>query len=87
MDEIIAYLRDDKLHEEKDTARRLKYQAKKYLIYNEKLYRQGNSTPLRCLRPSECLAVLREIHKGVCGNRAGGHSFAYKAFQGVEPTP
>lgn len=37
-DEILEYLKHDKLPDDKDEARRVKYHAKKYLTENENLY-------------------------------------------------
>ena len=41
---------EGKVPEDKNKARRIKYQANRYTIMNEKLYRQGYAMPyLRCL--------------------------------------
>ncbi|XP_024018687.1 uncharacterized protein LOC112090800 [Morus notabilis] len=50
MTPLIQYLTNAKLASDKDEARRIRYRAAKYLLYNGLLYRRGYSTPLqRCL--------------------------------------
>ena len=54
VDPILEYLTKGKIPEEKSEARRIKYQANRYTVLNEKLYRWGCTMPyLRCLRPDE----------------------------------
>ena len=54
MDDIVIYLKDDKLPEDRDLARKVRYHAEHYLLLNEKLYKRGVSTPLlRCLNDEE----------------------------------
>ena len=81
MDDIVIYLKDDKLHEDRDLAQKVRYHAEHYLLLNNKLYKRGVSTPLlRCLNDEEANRVLNEIHDGVCGNHSGGQSLAHKAL-------
>ena len=71
-DPILEYLTKGKIPEDKNEARRIKYQANRYTVLNEKLYRRGYIMPyLRCLRPDEADYVLTEIHEGVCENHSG----------------
>ena len=82
VDPIFEFLMEGKVSEDKNEARRIKYQANKYIIMNEKLYRSGYAMPnLRCLWPDEVEYVIREIHKGVCGNHSGKRSLAQKALR------
>ncbi|CAL8167597.1 unnamed protein product [Prunus armeniaca] len=82
MDPIHDYLTHGVLPEDKAEARRVWYKSSRYLIINNKLYKRGFSLPyLRCLTPDEANYVLREIHKGVCGNHAGTRSLAHKALR------
>ena len=46
IDDIVVYLKEDKLPEDQDLARRVRYYAEHYLLLNKKLYRRGVSTPL-----------------------------------------
>ena len=45
------------------------------------LYKRGYTLPLlKCLSKDEAAYVLKEIHKGVCGNHSGGRVLAHKAI-------
>ena len=46
MDPIIAYLKNDKLHENKTKTQILKLKATRYVIYDDKLYGRGYSMSL-----------------------------------------
>jgi len=82
MDPIIRYLVGGELPEEKQQAKKIKYQAARYTMHDDVLYRRGYSTPLlRCLGAEEAKRVLSEVHDGVCGNHAGGQSLAYKILR------
>ncbi|XP_024028364.1 uncharacterized protein LOC112093682 [Morus notabilis] len=79
MTPLIQYLMDAQLPDNKDEARRIRYRAARYLLYDGLLYRRGYSTPLqRCLGDAEAQKFLREIHERVCGNHTGGQSLALK---------
>ena len=46
------------------------------------LYKRGFSQPyLRCLVPDEANYVLREVHKGACGNHSGIRSLVHKVVR------
>ena len=82
IDPILEYLTKGKILEDKNEARKIKYQANRYTILIEKLYRRGYTMPyLRCLRPDEAEYVMREIHEGVCDNHSGKRSLAHKALR------
>ena len=82
VDPILEYLTKGKIPEDKNKARRLKYQVNRYTVLNGKLYRWGYAVPyLRCLRPDEVNYVMREIQGGVCGNHSGKRSLAQKALK------
>ena len=79
MTPIISYLKDGRLPEEKDEARKLRVRSARYVLMNEVLYKRGFSQPyLRCLAPDEANYVLREIHEGACGNHSGARSLVHK---------
>ena len=79
---IISYLKEGKLPEGKDEARKLRVRAARYLLINEVLYKRGFSQPyLRCLAPDEANYVLREVHEEVCGNHSGARSLIHKVVR------
>ena len=68
MTSIIGYLKEGKLPQRRDEARKLRIKLAKYILMDEVLYKRGFSQPyLRCLAPDEANYVLREVHEGVCG--------------------
>ncbi|XP_024024059.1 uncharacterized protein K02A2.6-like [Morus notabilis] len=82
MTPLIRYLMDAQMPNNKDEARRIRYRAARYLLYDGLLYRRGYSTPLqRCLDDAEAQKVLQEIHEGICGNHTGGQSLALKVLR------
>lgn len=81
MDPIISYLRDRKLPNNKQEARKIKLRSAQYMILGEVLYKRGYSLPyLRCLALDEANYVRREIHEGICDNHSGVRSLAHKAI-------
>ena len=71
MTPIVSYLKDGKLPEGKDEARKPRVRATKYVLMDEVLYKRGFSQPyLRCLALDEANYVLREVHEGACGNHS-----------------
>ncbi|XP_074327395.1 uncharacterized protein LOC141665314 [Apium graveolens] len=79
---ILDYITKGTLPADKDEARRVKYRATRYVIYNENLYKRGFNRPLlRCVAGDECDYIMREVHGGICGNHAGGTSLAHKILR------
>ena len=82
MTPIVSYLKDGKLSEGKDEARKLRVRAARYVLIDEVLYKRGFSQPyLRCLTSDEANYVLREIHEGACGNHSGARSLIHKVVR------
>ena len=82
MTPIIDYLREDTLPSNQAEARKVKYQAQRYVLRGTTLYKRGFSQPLlRCLDETEANYVLREIHEGICGNHSAGHSLTLKTLK------
>ena len=76
---IVAYLRDRRLLEERDEAKKLRIRAAKYVLIDEMLYKRGFSQPyLRCLAPNEANYMLREVHEGVYGNHSKARALVHK---------
>ena len=82
MTSIVSYLKDGKLPEGKDEARKLRIRAARYVLMNEVLYKRGFSQPyLWRLTPHEANYVLREIHEGACGNHSRARSLIHKVIR------
>jgi ribonuclease HI len=80
--EIIQYLKNESLPQDKATARKIKTQATRYSLLGELLYKRGYSEPLmKYLSKTKADYVLKEIHGGVCGNHSGGRMLAQKAMR------
>ncbi|XP_050276061.1 uncharacterized protein LOC126718038 [Quercus robur] len=79
---IVSYLKDGRLPEARDEAKKLRIKAARYVLMDEVLYRRGFSQPyLRCLAPEEANYVLREVHEGACGNHSGARSLIQKVVR------
>ena len=82
MTPIIRYLNEGWLLEDKTEVRKIQIRTAHFIIIDDVLYRRGYSLLyLRCANSKEAVYVLREIHKGICGNHAGARSLAGKAFR------
>ena len=79
MTSIVTYLKDGRLPEERDEAKKLRIKSAKYVIIDEVLYKRGFSQPyLRCLVPNEANYVLREVHERAYGNHSRARAFVHK---------
>ena len=79
---IFGYLKEGKLPQRKDEARKLRIKSAKYVLKDEVLYKRGFSQPyLRYLASDEANYVLREVHKGACGNHSGARSIVHKVVR------
>ena len=79
MTPILLYLKDGRLSEDKDKARRLRIKAAKYVFIDEVLYKRGFSQPyLRCIALDKSNYVLREVYEGACGNHSEARALVHK---------
>ena len=79
---LIAYLRSGILLDGKDTARKLKVQASRFMLIRDVLYKRGLfRSYLRCLSYDEANYVIKEVHKGIYGNHSGARSLAHKLIR------
>ena len=79
---MISYLKMGMLSDEKDAARKLKFQASQFVLIKDVLYKRGFSQLyLRCLSHEEADYVMREVHEGICGNHSGAQSLVHKLIR------
>ena len=79
---IVGYLKEGKLPQGRDEARKLKIKSAKYILMDDVLYKRGFSQPyLRCLALDEANYVLREVHEGACGNHSRARSLVHKVIR------
>ncbi|XP_075665877.1 uncharacterized protein LOC142635629 [Castanea sativa] len=79
---ITTYLKDCKLPDNKEVARKLKVKASRFVLIKDVLYKKGFSRPyLRCLDHEEADYVMREVHEGVYGNHSGSRSLVHKLLR------
>ena len=82
MTPIIGYLKEGRLPQGRDEARKLRIKSAKYVLMDEVLYKRGFSQPyLRYLALDEANYVLREVHEGACGNHSGARSLVHKVVR------
>ncbi|XP_048605619.1 uncharacterized protein LOC125583099 [Brassica napus] len=80
MTPLIRYLEAVILSEDRSKARKIKKQAARYCISQEKLFRRSFSGPyLRCVTPREAARILVELHEGDCGSHSSGRSLVLRA--------
>ncbi|XP_048626928.1 uncharacterized protein LOC125597348 [Brassica napus] len=80
MTPLVRYLEADILPEDRNKARKIKKQAARYCISQEKLYRRSFSGPyLRCVTPREAARIFVELHEGDCGTNSSGKSLVLRA--------
>ena len=82
MTPIVGYLKEGKLPQGRDKARKLRIKSAKYILMDKVLYKRGFSQPyLRCLAPDEANYVLREVHEEACGNHSEARSLVHKVVR------
>ncbi|KAK3043551.1 hypothetical protein RJ639_002130 [Escallonia herrerae] len=60
----------------------LRVKTARYALVEGILYKKSFSLPyLRCLRPSESIYALQEVHEGICGQHLGGRTLAQKILR------
>ena len=79
---LVSYLKNRVLPDRKEAARKLKVQVARFVLIKDVLYKRGFSHPyLRCLGTEEVDYVMREVHKGICGNHSGSRSLVHKLMR------
>ena len=80
--ELLSYLANGKLPEDRVRARQIERRAKAYTIINHQLYKRSVSGVFqRCVEPAEGIELLKEIHQGECGHHASSRAIVGKAFR------
>lgn len=73
------YLKTCELPAYREEVRKLRSRVARYTIVDRVLCRKGYAALLiRCITKEEAEYVMRETHKGLCGNHSGGKSLAAK---------
>ena len=79
---LISYLKTGVLSDKKGAAMKLKVQASQFVLIKDVLYKRGFSRSyLRCLGQEEADYVMREVHKGICGNHSSARSLVHKLIR------
>ena len=79
---LISFLKIGLLPDGKEAARKLKFQASRFVLIKDVLYKRGFSRPyLRCLSREEADYVMREVHEGICGNHSGARLLVHKLIR------
>jgi hypothetical protein len=57
--------------------------SKGFVLVDTKLYRRGarSGVLMKCVTKEDGYDILREIHKGVCGNHAASRTLVGKAYR------
>jgi hypothetical protein len=88
---FIDYIREQKVHTDKNLAEQIIRRAKSYVLVGDKLYRWATTfgVLMKCVPLEEGKDILEEIHKGVCGNHTSSRTLVSKAFRRAFywPTP
>jgi hypothetical protein len=84
---IIEYILR-RILEDKEEAKKLAWQAEKYTIVGDELYRRDFSQPLlNCITDEQADYVIQEIHSGVRSIHIGGRSLATKVLRAGQYWP
>ena len=79
---LISYLKNGMLPDGKNTARKLKVHASRFVLMKDVLYKRGFFCPyLRCLVPKEAEYVMKEVHEGICGTHTRARSLVHNLIR------
>jgi hypothetical protein len=80
--EIWDYLKENILHEDHVSTKRIVRLAKRYTVVEGDLYCRGaNNIVMQCITEEEGRELLMEIHGGECGSHSSSHTLVGKAFR------
>jgi hypothetical protein len=81
-EEVIQYLKEGKLPEDKKKSRQVQMRSSRYIMIGNTLYKRGYTLSLlKCILKADANYVLRDIHEGVCGSHTGRRMLAHKAIK------
>ena len=81
-DPIWDYLVEGALPSDPNEASQLRARSAIFTIHRGTLYNRGFSVPiLKCVGREDANYILREVHKGTCGNHIGARALAGKALR------
>ena len=82
MDPIWDYLVEGTLPSDPKEAFKLRARSARFTVHRGTLYKRGFSTPiLKCVGKEDTNYILREVHKGICGNHIGAQTLAGKTLR------
>lgn len=80
--QIIRYLKNGELPEDKEETKKVKMRVSRYLFLSKILYKRSFTLSLlRYLLEEEVDYMIRETHEGICGSHSRGRSMAHKAIR------
>ena len=82
MDPIWDYIIDGSLPDDPKEAAKIKTRSSRFTNHKGSLYKRGFFTPiLKCIAGKDTEYVLREVHKGICGNHIGARPLVGKVLR------
>ena len=82
MDPIWDYLLNGTLPSDPKEASKLRARSTRFDLRRGTLYKRGFSAPLlKCIGKEDANYVLREVHKGLCGNHIGARTLEGKTLR------
>ncbi|XP_022856042.1 uncharacterized protein K02A2.6-like [Olea europaea var. sylvestris] len=82
VDPIADYISNGNLPADPQLARSVQYRPARYCLIEGVLFRRSFTLPyLRCLKLSESLQALTEVHEDICKNHQGARALAYKLIR------
>ena len=82
MDPIWDYIIDGRLLDDPKEAAKIRTRSARFTNHKGSLYKRGFFTPIpKCITGKDTEYVLREVHKGICGNHIGAQALAGKVLR------
>ena len=82
MDPIWDYIINGRLPDDLKEVAKIRTRSAKFTNHKGSLYKRGFFTPiLKCIAGKNIEYVLREVHKGICGNHIGARALAGKILR------